>query len=254
MYQRKGYYFKMEELVTQLTSHGWTYDILKMNRENQRFDHLGHVGQVRNNGRVFLSEEKEPAVFCNKGKGICSEFTASRPVGFTDAEIGEFFLKIGCGLLRKTDENYSFRNVYEFIPIQTKISSGRDYACAEAEQEEVRGYAYKYKKTYHVEGNCLTISHCLRNTGNRNLQWESYAHNFFSVDFENDENVLLDRRGEEYRAVFSSPYREIRENTDFHSEKFKVWTAKNCICPEVFFAGTAVPGEQVCWRRTYKFI
>ena len=101
----------MEELVTQLTSHGWTYDILKMNRENQRFDHLGHVGQVRNNGRVFLSEEKEPAVFCNKGKGICSEFTASRPVGFTDAEIGEYFLKIGCGLLRKTDENYSFRNV-----------------------------------------------------------------------------------------------------------------------------------------------
>ena len=61
---------------------GWIYEIDTLDNENQRFDHFGCVKQIKYGNREFLSEEKTPILYQNKGVGICSEFSASSPIGF----------------------------------------------------------------------------------------------------------------------------------------------------------------------------
>ena len=53
---------------------GWIYEIDTLDNENQRFDHFGCVKQIKYGNREFLSEEKTPILYQNKGVGICSEF------------------------------------------------------------------------------------------------------------------------------------------------------------------------------------
>ena len=87
----------------ELNGHGLCCQIDQMNEDNQRFDHAGYVKQVFYNGIPYLSEEMEPILLSNKGRGICSEFGASHPLGFEEAKAGGWFLKIGCGMLRRTE-------------------------------------------------------------------------------------------------------------------------------------------------------
>ena len=94
---------------------GWIYEIDTLDNENQRFDHFGCVKQIKYGNREFLSEEKNPILYQNKGGGICSEFSASSPIGFDEAGQGDWFVKIGCGIMKKSGTKYSFNKQYSFI-------------------------------------------------------------------------------------------------------------------------------------------
>ena len=77
-------------------------EIGRMGMLNQRFDHLGYVHQIweKNSKISYLSEEPRPFPEENKGIGICEEFCASRPIGFDEAQEGDWFITPGCGILK----------------------------------------------------------------------------------------------------------------------------------------------------------
>lgn len=154
--------------------------IMQMEESNQRFDHLGCVFQVKNkkNGEIYLSQEEMPESFRNRGIGICDEFCASNPVGFAHAAYGEWFLKPGCGLLKKRTKHYSFRDIHELLPVEVKAISTEAFQEFQCECQ-YRSYAYHYKKRYSLEGRELKVEYELKNTGKSPIIWQTYAHNFF---------------------------------------------------------------------------
>ena len=105
---------------------GWIYEIDTLDNENQRFDHFGCVKQIKYGNREFLSEEKTPILYQNKGVGICSEFSASSPIGFDEAGQGDWFVKIGCGIMKKSGTKYSFNKQYSFIPLEVHCQRKAD--------------------------------------------------------------------------------------------------------------------------------
>ncbi len=156
-------------------------EIGRMGMLNQRFDHLGYVHQIweKNSKISYLSEEPRPFPEENKGIGICEEFCASRPIGFDEAQEGDWFIKPGCGILKKKGGKYSFENVYEFKPLEIQEKITEEEICFQTVQEELRGYGYVYEKKFFMAGESLCIQHKMENTGTRVLDWQSYAHNFF---------------------------------------------------------------------------
>lgn len=53
---------------------GWIYEIDTLDNENQRFDHFGCVKQIKYGNREFLSEEKTPILYQNKGLAYAVSF------------------------------------------------------------------------------------------------------------------------------------------------------------------------------------
>ena len=170
---------------------GWIYEIDTLDNENQRFDHFGCVKQIKYGNREFISEEKTPILYQNKGVGICSEFSASSPIGFDEAGQGDWFVKIGCGIMKKSGTKYSFNKQYSFIPLEVHCQKKDKQIQFFSEQEEIRGYAYQYTKCISINSNCLHINYRIKNTGNRVLKWQSYSHNFFAADLKNQTGYEL---------------------------------------------------------------
>ncbi len=174
-----------------------TVEIGQMDRENQRFDHLGHVAQVwdQEKGIVYLAKERAPVLEKNKGRGICDEFCASVPIGFEEAKAGEWFLKPGCGMLRKKDGPYRFTESYEFLPLKGQVEQKGNCISFWSESSCVRGYNYFYEKRFQLSGRTLEISYHMRNRGNRPFSWQSYGHNFFLPGTADCGGLCLDLRG-----------------------------------------------------------
>jgi hypothetical protein len=117
--------------------------------------------------------------------GPAEEF--QRPQGYTTARAGGTFVKIGVGVLRKSDDsNYSPYNTYEVVdagkwtvtPKPDQVEFIQDVADASS------GYGYVYRKTVRLTPGKpeLTIAHSLRNTGRLPLQTNQYNHNFLVLD------------------------------------------------------------------------
>lgn len=162
-----------------------------MKKINQRFDHCGCITQVHDNKRDinYLSKEENPVIKDNQGIGICDEFCASKPIGFEEAAIGEWFVKPGCGIMKKTGLKYKFTEKYPFNPIEVNTSKNENTIVFRAEQKEVNGYSYRYEKEYCLIGRELTITYKILNLGNKPILWQSYAHNFFLPGAYNVKNL-----------------------------------------------------------------
>lgn len=182
---------QMAEKKYELKGYGLCCQIEEMNEDNQRFDHLGYVKQVFLGDIPYLSEEEEPVLLSNRGRGICSEYGPSSPLGFAEAKVGEWFLKMGCGVLRRTEEDYSFCKEYDFVPLEVTSERRGDAVLFQAEQKETGGYAYRYEKIFRLGENGLILQYFFTNTGEKNILWQSYSHNFFRANLCRPETVRL---------------------------------------------------------------
>jgi hypothetical protein len=172
-----------------------------------RFDWSAFITQVSLDGRhnFCVPESYQPGEGTG-GIGLCNEFGIDRAVGYDEAKAGEFFPKLGVGLLLRHDQSaYDFFYPYEIVQrFPVWVESGPDWARFTVEPLECRGYAARLVKTVRLQDNRLEIAYHLANVGQKALLTNEYVHNFNGIDCQ-----LL---GPDYRLRF--PYRvEIEQGT-----------------------------------------
>jgi hypothetical protein len=116
--------------------------------------------------------------------------TPSRfPLGWEEAKVGGNFVKVGIGVLRKTDnEMYSQFKPYPIVDggkwqVKRKAAS---VEFAQTIKDKQSGYGYAYtKRVALTPGKAqMTISHTLRNIGSKPITGMVYNHNFMRWDNE----------------------------------------------------------------------
>ena len=113
--------------------------------------------------------------------------TGDSALGYADAKVGESFVRIGVGLLKKPEEpRFQQFKTYDIV------DNGKGTVKAAADSVEftqeladpVSGYAYLYKKTVRLAKDAprLIIEHSLKNTGKKTIETNVYNHGFFMID------------------------------------------------------------------------
>ena len=117
--------------------------------------------------------------------GPAEEFP--QPQGYDSAQVGETFVKIGVGVLRRADDSpYSCYRDYEIVDTGAwKVRTSDRSVEFEQDVTDARsGCGYRYRKTLSL-GSArpqLVIEHRLWNTGRRPIDCEQYNHNFLTLD------------------------------------------------------------------------
>jgi hypothetical protein len=121
---------------------------------------------------------------CSALMGPANEF--QKPLGFDEAKVGGTFIKLGVGVLRKTDGPY---NTYKPYPVLnsgkwTVHKSPNQVVFEQQLSDPDSGYGYVYRKTMRLEKGKpeLTIEHSLKNTGKVVIDSNVYNHNFVTLD------------------------------------------------------------------------
>jgi hypothetical protein len=166
-----------------------------------RFDPSGAILSLRFRGHAFYGpwfDSVDPTVgdfTYRDGKIVAGPNSAmsgpveefQRPIGFDDAKPGDTFLKVGVGLLRRTDDQrYSFQKQYEIVDRGTwKVDHNNDsITFTQKLGTPGSAWAYVYTKTIRLTKDKpeMVISHSLRNVGTAPVATNVYDHNFLVLD------------------------------------------------------------------------
>jgi hypothetical protein len=153
-----------------------------------RFDWSGIVASLTWNGHEFFGQwfPKEDPKIHDSITGPVEEFLSNDAgLGYAEAKVGEPFVRIGVGAVRKPDEKaYRRFETYEIVdPGKRTMRRGKDW-IEFGHQISAAGYAYDYRKTIHLQKAGFTIVHVLKNTGAKPIDTLVYNHNFFVIDKE----------------------------------------------------------------------
>lgn len=154
-----------------------------------RFDWSGILRQAEYRGHTYFGElrpEHDPLGH-DHAPGPAEEFNMQNPPGFAEARVGGRFLKIGVGVLKKTEERYRFHHHYPILDHGKRtLSMGFEARSLVMTHEAGLGrrLAYHYTKTIELAPDqpVLRVRHLLRNTGREPLAIEHYSHNIFRLD------------------------------------------------------------------------
>lgn len=258
-----------------------------------RFDWTGFVTQVTLDGSTRFCVPEATDGTGTGGWGLSNEFGILEPVGFEDARPGEWFPKLGVGLLRRPDEApCDFARPYEIRPFPMRWEATADTIQLVIEPLPTRGYAARLTKRLAVADNRLTVDYRLDNVGTQPIATREYAHNFLMVDDGQAADYVLRLPFEvdawPWPAAVRGTGREVHwlnpparpiyvpmtplpcgarkfslehqptgacvsEETDTDWCKLTVWGTGRVISPEAFVALNLAPGAQQAWRRTYTF-
>ncbi|MBC8164906.1 MAG: hypothetical protein H7Y20_03415 [Bryobacteraceae bacterium] len=154
-----------------------------------RFDWSGVIYSLRANGHEYFGQwfEKYDPKLHDAIQGPVEEFlTDGAGLGYAEAKPGESFIRIGVGIVRKTDDKpYERFRTYEILdPGRWTIRPENDRVVFIHELSDDAGYAYRYTKTVRLVGSKpeMIIEHALRNTGKKPIATQQYNHNFFVMD------------------------------------------------------------------------
>lgn len=166
-----------------------------------RFDWSGMVSVVEHGGHRFYEpwftrseagirdfvyrNEDIVAGAESSAVGLAEEFP--QPQVFDDAAIGEAFVKVGVGVLRRTsDAPYSPFRPYDLVDAGTWTTETSDISVRSTQTLDAAalGVGYVYTKTIRLPTNRaeLLIEHVLQNTGQRQIATTQYNHNFLTID------------------------------------------------------------------------
>ena len=110
------------------------------------------------------------------------------PLGYDEAKVGESFVKIGVGSLKKTQEpSYRFGYTYDLVNGgKWTIKQQKSQVSFTHEFVDSSGYSYLYTKTVQlIKGKpVMVMQHRLKNTGKKPIATSVYNHNFFVIDKE----------------------------------------------------------------------
>lgn len=148
-----------------------------------RFDQTGKIVDVLYKGTSFATIERTDDVDQNKfGQGFYNEFGIEIPVGFEDLEIGQYFHKIGVGLLRKESNQYFFLNEYQLEKAKFENILEKDRLRIICTSGLSHGYSYILTKDIILDDHSFRIEYSLENNGVMDIKTAEYIHNFISID------------------------------------------------------------------------
>lgn len=150
----------------------------------ERFSPVANVLRVRMDGVDFLHAPEQGHDPFGENGGLAMEFDNAKfgPPGFLEARMGEGFVKVGVGVLRKADELYHYGRRQEVIePALTTVDWRDDGADFRQTCAGTNGYAYKLGAIVRIGGNALEIVYRLVNTGTKRFATRQYAHNYFKL-------------------------------------------------------------------------
>lgn len=149
-----------------------------------RFDWAGVMPELEYQGHTYFGQwfEKYSPTIHDAIMGPVEAFT---PVGYEEAKAGENFLKVGIGMVTKSEEvPYSFAAPYTIANSGVwKVKKKSDQVIFTQTLED-KAYAYEYKKTVQlVKGKPeMVLLHSLKNNGKQTLETSVFNHNFFVMD------------------------------------------------------------------------
>lgn len=113
--------------------------------------------------------------------------TGDSALGYADAKVGETFVRIGVGLLKKPEEpRFQQFKTYDIADNGkwTVKTAADSVEFTQEVTDPVSGYAYLYKKTVTLAKGSprMVIQHSLKNTGKKVIETNVYNHGFFVID------------------------------------------------------------------------
>jgi len=149
-----------------------------------RFDWSGNIAHLEYNGHNFTGQwfTKYSPEIHDAIMGPVEEFT---PLDYVDTKTGGSFLKIGVGMLYKSDDKpYTFSRLYQILnPGKWTVKKKSDQVLFIHDLSD-KLYSYHYEKIVQLtnEKPEMVLSHTLKNTGTRAIETSVYDHNFFVID------------------------------------------------------------------------
>ena len=158
-----------------------------------RFDWSGKISKLTCKDITLTTTERSDDVDQNQfGKALYNEFGIEGALGFHKVEQGDWFHKIGIGLLKKDTKNYDFMHYYKVKPAQFSVTKEMDSINLTCISDFYLGYAYRLNKKIELLENGFKISYELINTGEKEIHTSEYVHNFlgFNKDPMNPSYIL----------------------------------------------------------------
>lgn len=157
-------------------------DLPDENYRETRFDWSGKIIEVKFDEIIFgTTELPDIANQYEHGRGFYNEFGIDSPLGFEETKKGEWFHKIGVGLLKKEGMVYNFINSYDLLPCDFSIQKNAASIQFECTSELVNGYAYSLKKVITLLESGFQINYFLKNIGDKIIETNEYNHNFLAI-------------------------------------------------------------------------
>ena len=158
-------------------------DLPLANYNFSRFDWTGKIVSVKYKNIYVSGQEKMNNEDENiYGKGFYNEFGINAAIGYDETGKGEWFHKIGIGLLKKDDGDYLFNRKYEIQPADFKVKTEQDKLIISCKSKSVNGYSYVLRKEIELLENGFIIKYYLKNTGKKTIATDEYDHNFIAID------------------------------------------------------------------------
>ena len=160
-------------------------DLPLSNYNFSRFDWTGKIVSVKYKG-IYISgvEKLNEEDDTKSGKGFYNEFGIEAPVGYDEIREGDWFHKIGVGLLKKDGAEYLFHRKYEIQPASFDVSAKPDKISISCKSQSANGYSYEYKKEIKLVESGFIIKYHLKNTGSKTINTNEYDHNFIAINNE----------------------------------------------------------------------
>lgn len=152
-----------------------------------RFDWSGVIASLKWNGHEYFGQwfDRHDPKIHDAITGPVEEFlTGESGLGYTETKVGESFVRIGVGAVRKPVEPaYRRFETYDIVdPGKWTVNRGKDRIEFVHELGDTAGYAYTYRKIVRLLKDSLVLEHRLKNTGRKAITTSVYNHNFFTMD------------------------------------------------------------------------
>ena len=160
-------------------------DLPLANYTSSRFDWTGKIVSVTYKNICISGTEKMNVNDDFKyGKGFYNEFGIDAALGYNETREGEWFYKIGIGLLKKDGGEYAFSRNYEIQPALFEVTAKPDKIIICCTSQKVNGYSYILTKEIELVETGFIIKYHLKNTGEKTINTNEYVHNFLAVNKE----------------------------------------------------------------------
>jgi hypothetical protein len=153
------------------------------NYQHARFDWTGKIVSVRyQNIPVFGVEKLNTSPKSSFGRAFYNEFGIENAIGYDETPVGDWFHKIGVGLLKKEEGPYDFSKAYKIKPASFEVEQNESKITIKCASTLMNGYAYILSKEITLSDSGFTIHYKLTNTGEKTIKTEEYNHNFLAID------------------------------------------------------------------------
>jgi hypothetical protein len=158
-------------------------DLPLENYNFSRFDWTGKIVAVKYKDIYVSGVERTDDVNDDFiGRGFYNEFGIDAPVGFDETVEGEWFHKIGIGLLKKDSEPYDISKKYEIKPADFTFTTEENKLTIKCKSLIINGYSYVLTKEIELFESSFRIQYRLQNTGEKTISTNEYTHNFLAIN------------------------------------------------------------------------